>query len=201
MIIKECEITSKRKMRPSKNYLVGLENESYALVKWEIEVVKDLGYEFDHCDVEYFEDEFDSVIRVNKDGCVGYLDKNGEPLISPDYYDITFYGCGGRGRVALAIEGGGGMPIIIDAEGRVLVPPGYESMCFACGGTGPDDPVLFIVRKKEKYGVIDQDGNVIIPLEYDILDMLGNGSFYGENSKGGARFGRDGRPCPKITNK
>ena len=98
------------------------------------------------------------------DGRVGFLNEDGDPAISFDFYDdnmtLAVSPCFVEGLCAVSnAEGKKGY---IDPGGRTIIPFIYDLAYPFVRGRG-------VVKKEGKYGVIDQNGTVLVPFLYDFL--------------------------------
>ncbi len=113
------------------------------------------------------------VFEVKKDGKVGIVDINGKEVIPPNKYqkigDFT-------GGFAIVYNDKFGM---VDTEGKEIVPCKYEaiekirdeghlgSLTVQDSTYVPSDVVVAAFYENEKFGLLNNRGNVILPAEYD----------------------------------
>lgn len=99
-----------------------------------------------------------------KDEPCGYVDAEGQWVIKPQFdYVEHFMKSADAARVKI-----NGNYTLIDRQGRPLFEPLYDLMY----AIYQSDPVLFTVRREEKYGVIDRDGQVVVPLTFPRLGSV-----------------------------
>ena len=137
-------------------------------------LIKSLNYQ----DVYYFKE---GLARVEADGKYGYIDKEGKEVLSPKYvYAKDFRG----GLARVKADGKYGY---IDKEGKEVISPKYEGSWYFGKNTerlmvsfgnrnvdkyeyeGEFSDGLIVVIKDGKAGVINQEGEVIIPTIYDYI--------------------------------
>ena len=119
--------------------------------------------------------------RVKADGKWGYIDKEGKEVVSPKYEDAYDF------REGLARVEADGKYVYIDKEGKEVISPKYERIRYFGKNTkwliepyefmddydydydyeGEFSDGLIAVIKDGKAGVINQEGEVIIPTIYD----------------------------------
>ena len=137
-------------------------------------LIKSLNYQ----DVYYFKE---GLAREEADGKYGYIDKEGKEVLSPKYvYAKDFRG----GLARVKADGKYGY---IDKEGKEVISPKYEGSWYFGKNTerlmvsfgnrnvdkyeyeGEFSDGLIVVIKDGKAGVINQEGEVIIPTIYDYI--------------------------------
>lgn len=71
---------------------------------------------------------------------------------------------------------------VYDKSGKLVVPREYERLILSMMYIGNSsynsydtDKTLFYAKKNGKYGIIDQNNNIVIPFEYDKVDPWGGG--------------------------
>ena len=119
--------------------------------------------------------------RVEADGKWGYIDKEGKEVVSPKYEDAYDF------REGLARVEADGKYVYIDKEGKEVISPKYERIRYFGKNTewlivpfefmddydydyeGEFSDGLIAVIKDGKAGVINQEGEVIIPTIYDYI--------------------------------
>lgn len=105
------------------------------------------------------------VAGVSKDGLFGFIDVTGREVIPLTEMISSGYFVDGR----LAILKGdprSGKRIMIDTSGRVIADLSRFDMI-----EWPGSPTAIIARKDGKCGVIDHDGDVIVPLQYEDIRL------------------------------
>ena len=129
-------------------------------------------------------DNFSEGLAVVKaDGKWGYIDKEGKEVVSPKYEDAGGFS---RGLAKVEADGKWGY---IDKEGKEVISPKYEISWYFGKNTeslripsgivynydydyeGEFSDGLIVVIKDGKAGVINQEGEVIIPTIYDYISI------------------------------
>ena len=173
--LKELNMSAKyNKVRyiGEERFVVG-ENEN-RLIDINDKLIKSLNYQF----VYPFSE---GLAKVEADGRFGYIDKEGKEVVSPKYEDAGDFS-GGLARVEADGKWG-----YIDKEGKEVVSPKYEKSQYfgknielltvtSSNGIvcwqGYEEAFsygLIAVIKDGKAGVINQEGEVIIPTIYDYI--------------------------------
>lgn len=116
----------------------------------------------------------------------GYINEKGEYVIPPSFDDAgPFYQ-----DVAVVLKGK--LYGVINSKGEMLVAPTYEkAITYA-----PEGKIT--VMKNGKWGVIDRNGKVLIPIQYPYLSVFKNGFVVGGNVLTEKSF--SGKICPLILN-
>ncbi|MDB1145360.1 MAG: WG repeat-containing protein [Alcaligenaceae bacterium] len=98
------------------------------------------------------------LIRVEKDGKIGWIDRSGNQVIPPIYSHMYYFD-----EAGLAIAEKEGKVGLIDTKGEVRMPFRYDEM------KPLKNPHTYQVRLGEKWGVIQYDTSVttVLPLEYE----------------------------------
>lgn len=102
--------------------------------------------------------EAGSPIAVCRDGRWGFIDEEGNTVI-PTVWDNAK-----QFRHGLAEVTHKGLIGFVDTKGALAIPLMYED---SYGGFGDED--YAIVRKDQKLGVIDRQGKVLLPFEFDMI--------------------------------
>lgn len=97
---------------------------------------------------------YEGMIRVYKDGKWGFIDMNGNEVISCQYDDIDEFS---EGLVRVKKDDKYGF---IDQKGNEVVLCQYQSL-------GRFKKGITFAEKDDKYGFIDQKGRVVVPFMYD----------------------------------
>lgn len=131
-----------------------------------IKPVNKTGYDYDY---KYFTTLFtDGLMPVRLNRKYGYINKNGEEVIIPQYEEVLNFH---EGLAAVMINKKWGF---IDKTGKEIVTPQYDRVySFKEGLAG--------VCKDKKWGFIDKTGKEIIALKYA---SLGYDFYYGEAGSG-----------------
>ena len=122
----------------------------------------------------------DNIIMISKDEKVGYIDKQGNVLI-PFEYDLCIYN---DGYILACKNKKWGM---IDINENIMMPFTFDWMCFFGNGmellkteTLSNGTLSFtpesniVVLKDSQYGIIDRQGNIVVPIEYDEITYISN---------------------------
>ena len=112
---------------------------------------------FCYC-VEFSDDDL-AIVRAES-GKKGVIDKTGKYVIEPIYFDITSFSQG----VAMAQETENGGARLIDKTGKFAIKLDKREGSFSGGYAVVED-------ETGKYGFIDEEGNLVIPCQYD--DLIG----------------------------
>ena len=107
-------------------------------------------------------------IRAIKDNLVGGLDKKGKIIVPFIYGFIDMVGCG-YGHVyfpqtVLMIKKDNKCGLVDTKTGRIIVPPLYEHII---DFSEKEKVAIVYSSQKDKYGLVNYQGNVILPIEYD----------------------------------
>lgn len=101
---------------------------------------------------------YDGLAAVGFHGKYGFINEDGREIVEPQY-DLVFTFCNGVAMVTKNNFYG-----IINKEGKELVKPdSYDLMDYS------EKNDLFNVRQNKKWGVIDRNGKIIVPVEYEIV--------------------------------
>ena len=151
------------------------ENEN-RLIDINDKLIKSHNYQY----VDYFRE---GLAVVEADEKYGYIDKEGKEVVSPKYEDAGGFS---RGLAKVEADGKWGY---IDKEGKEVISPKYEISWYFGKNTeslripsgivynydydyeGEFSDGLIVVIKDGKAGVINQEGEVIIPTIYDYISI------------------------------
>ena len=139
--------------------------------------------------------QWQKLIYIRKNGKYGYLNDKFEVVISPQFADAKgFYG----GIAAIKLKNKWGF---INTRGRIVVPPCYDEVIPSrppiivkrgnkyglidkhgnyvikpiCDRIEPYNAKRsYLVVKGEKYGLFNEKGQVLAPIEYDVIKCLNN---------------------------
>lgn len=100
---------------------------------------------------------------VSKDGGVGIIDVNGNFIIEPDKYSNIFRYC----NIYYAWKKDSRHKCILSLNGDILFDNMLGDFLLVKNGT-------IIVSENKKYGLIDTDGKIIIPIIYDGITEMGD---------------------------
>lgn len=152
-------------------YLIGIDNK-YGIVDRDGKVIVSPMYDF----IGTF-NENRAVVRMNNK--YGYIDKEGKIIIPIEYKYATDFSQGFAIAVDETEKGA-----YIDKTGKNIVPFEYDNLYPISNGEG-------VVKKDKLYGVIDTEGNILIPIQHDYVNKIEkklysveeNGLFYLKDSK------------------
>lgn len=107
-------------------------------------------------------------IRAIKDNLAGGLDKKGKIILPFIYESIDEVGCGYDHayfpKTVLKIKKDNKYGLIEAKTGRIIVPPLYE---YIEDFSEKEKVAIVYSIQKKKYGLVNYQGNVILPVEYD----------------------------------
>lgn len=114
----------------------------------------------------------------------GYLDNKGKPILKTEYNDME--------RVT-EIEDDENSYLICAKNGQYgvtkkeepLIKNEYQSIRYDANNQ------VFVIEKSKKYGIANLDGNIIIPIQYDQIDITGI-YLYAQNEQGITVYNNDG---------
>ena len=131
---------------------------------------------------DFQDDQFlfiEGLAKVRQDGQWGFIDRNGN-IVVPFIYDYVTAFSGGVARVV--VDGKSGL---IDRQGNIVLPIIYDEVWLTSRSMGNNPYGSYIrslaqnglirVRKNELYGLVDKDGNIVIPVIYEFVGFGGNG--------------------------
>lgn len=111
---------------------------------------------------------------VGKGDKAGLIDKNGN-VITLDYYVISNFN-GTLAYVELENQEDGAY---IDKTGKVVTPFEYKNDQWNSLWYAPSSEGMTVAYKKEcGYGILDSEGNIILPFENDLVESFSNGLAY-----------------------
>jgi len=121
--------------------------------------------------------EFDKksgLAAVVDDGKLGFIDLTGSYKIAPQFtYDYNFYAEIGFRFVDgyCMFPGGNGMVGLIDTTGKIVIEPRYSLI------SGANSMGYRVVANKEKslYGLYDSTFTLVLPVEYNQIELTENG--------------------------
>ena len=112
----------------------------------------------------------DGMIRVGRDGKYGFFDTTGHLTIDLQYRTASGFNEG----LAVAIIDFDSTTFgygFIDKTNKLVIPATYEyAFAFEEG--------YAIVKEYERYGMIDHEGNIVLPTKYQELTPMNNGRFF-----------------------
>ncbi len=117
--------------------------------------------------LEYDADDFkEGMSRIEADGKVGYIDRDGNVVVEPTYQwgsdfsdDVAIV----RNKVGEKLEYG-----VIDRKGELIIP-------FSLSRISEFSEGLAGIRKGEKEGFIDKRGEMVIPAKFDYVREFSDG--------------------------
>ena len=146
-------------------YLQVKEDGKWKLIYKDGKLYKELPYN----DIGENKDEYTLVLLNDK---FGYMDKNGDEKITPQYLSATSFE---QGYAIVGIESGFG---IINKKNEIVIPMIYDDIYIQSG--------YVYVTMDNKKGLLDLSGNEILPVAYDDLGAIdGNVLFYKKANESG----------------
>jgi len=112
----------------------------------------------------------DSLFLIEFNGKKGIADLNGEIIIEPEYDGITNYS--DKDIILIKDQKFGNFNI----ETRKIIPPSFSRLLESIGN--------YYKGFEGKYGVLDVEGRVIVPYEYDEVELWNDSSFIVKNTEG-----------------
>jgi hypothetical protein len=112
---------------------------------------------------------------------------NGDEVVPPGKYNTIMPFHDATWAVISNEEWGLGL---IDITGAELVTPTYDDLEWVNG--------IIVVTNDRKRGVIDRNGNILIPIQYDEIRYMGTGNIHVELNRKQGRYDTSGRmliPC------
>ena len=94
--------------------------------------------------------------------CFGLINKEGKWIIEPNVYEMDFWS---ENLIRYKTGTGWGL---VDLEGESVLSPQYDEIKHLNYNSSA------IISKDQRYGVVDANGEIIIPLEFNRLDYLDN---------------------------
>ena len=129
--------------------------EKYGLVKLDDEVVVD-------CIYDYIYPFGDGLAKVFLNGKYGVIDSSGKVVIPIDYDQIAVF------SKDVILLGSGSNWKCINSQGQLL--SGVDTGSYAVKALFNGNRLL--VCRDGKYGVVDFQGNIIIPIRYDSIEEV-----------------------------
>lgn len=114
---------------------------------------------------DYAEPFADGFAKVQKNGDFSFINQNGKLLIPWQKKEIET----ADGLYFTYRENG--RSTVLDSEGKTILPPLYENMVLFRNGSAP------AMQADGLYGLIDTDGNELLPFAYRELRYIGNGVY------------------------
>lgn len=113
-------------------------------------------------------------IIFKENGLFGAKNQNGEVIIPPQYMEMQPFSCG-----LSLVRNHQYQYAYIDITNRQVIPFGKYSWCdpqFVCGYARV---VCYNITKgKNEWGIIDTEGNIIVPIKYDKIWVLNESYFH-----------------------
>ena len=128
-------------------------------------------------------------VLVMKGNRMGFTDMRGRVVIPLDYEQAGSFseGCA---PVLVKIDSFFNACTFIDTLGRQLYPPKFQNVQpFECG--------YALVRQYDRWGIMDHDGNIVLPTVYENLTTLFDTCFFAGDDFGMAFFDRTMQPLTK----
>jgi hypothetical protein len=105
----------------------------------------------------------EEVAPAKQDGLWGYVDVSGKWVIAPRYEAA---GAFLNGYATVKLEG---KTALISREGKVITPFKYNDAGYVQNGCFPASEVR---SGKELWGIVDLNGDIILPIEYDAVEWI-----------------------------
>ena len=112
-------------------------------------------------DYSYCEGFYHGLCKVGKNGMTGFIDVHGNLVIDTKYEIARTFNQG------LSEAYGDGHWGAINTVGDTIIPFVYKQIWSNDG--------YYLVKKEGKWGILDNNNNVVIPIEYDYLDPFYEG--------------------------
>jgi len=140
-----------------KGFLIVIKDGKYGVIDLKNQIIVPFEYEKIDISKNYYQKK-DNVLRVKKDGKIGYITTKGEELVIPKYDDGNFYTNG------LATVKIGDKYTVLDIRGKELFAPvgGYDLM-YAVNSK------FIIVMKEGKIGFVNIEGKEVSPCEFTLF--------------------------------
>jgi len=119
---------------------------------------------------------YNGLATVEKDAKKGYINRKGDIEIPLQFVFAGPFSDRGFALAATSVNHMG----VIDKKGSFIINPKYADIII--------DGNEFIVKENDKYGIIDKDANVIIPIDFKYISRF-NGNPYTMASLDGKSFG------------
>ena len=111
----------------------------------------------------------DSLVCFSSDNKRGYFNaKNGKVVVEPKY-DHAWIFSDGLG----AVEEDGRIKFL-DSTGKIVIDNGMKYDGASDGYVFHGGYIAVCAQASEKYGLMDKTGNMVLPLEYDYIDIANN---------------------------
>ncbi len=134
----------------------------------------------------------DGLCRVKKNGKTGLIDKTGKWVVEPKYSTVTSFS---EGLMIVALGKSGGYKDFgyCDFNNEVVIKGPFDS-------ASPFDGGFARVRKGDKDGLIDKEGNIVIPFEHESVynNITERGYFRTYNDGEFSYFDRTGKPISEM---
>ena len=114
----------------------------------------------------------------------GYINKDGKLITKMEYNELSRVTDIQYNNNIYLICSKNGQYGVIKNE-KELIPNQYQSVRF------DESNNLFVVEKSKKYGIVNMDGNLIVPVEYKQIDITGI-YLYAQNSQGTTIYNNEG---------
>ncbi len=108
---------------------------------------------------------------VSKNNLFGYVDEKGNEIVPIQYQDVDLWFYHGVALVKKYNQWG-----LVDSNGNTLVSPQYDEI--SPSNLFREHVKWLTVQKKDKYGLIDERGKLILPLNYEAIENYADSFFY-----------------------
>lgn len=138
----------------------------------------------------------DGLARVEKNGLVGFIDKEGREVVKPQYKGRFINHAAERIALPLETDGDFTSMRLVDLTGKEIVMPSIYAMIV------PFHEGLFLVAKPGQQigqtlkGIIDRSGKEVVPVECEVANLCSEGIVF--VSKSGVWAGIDTNGTTKI---
>ncbi|MBR1799748.1 MAG: WG repeat-containing protein [Bacteroidales bacterium] len=138
------------------------------------------GREIVPCIYDKVEYPRDNRIKVVKNGLMGYTDLSGRVVIPIQYQACSDFS-EGRAAVMVTMSGYGTGCTFVDTMGKMLFPPEFELVePYSCG--------YAIAKKNNLWGVINRQGEAVLPMQFTEITNIIEGFFFAGTDKGWALY-------------
>ena len=130
--------------------------------------------EYDDINTDYIRSMPNHLIRVQKDGKIGYINHQNEVIIPIEFDGFEEYQRGGDGSILFTLKStkDGMKKGLIYADGKPIADSIYDEI------GNINDAGLIRVKLDNKYGMVNKQNQVVIPIIYDRM------SFYSHKAEG-----------------
>ncbi|MBQ7667734.1 MAG: WG repeat-containing protein [Clostridia bacterium] len=123
---------------------------------------------------------YGKIARVYREDKLGAVDRNGKEVIPTQFADYTITGRHRNIVIVETVEGHFGVYVITDDDSKCILGPKYDDIKFVYNNH------FEIVRIGKKFGLMDAEGNTIMQVAYDSIEITkkdGRNYFIVENDE------------------